>query len=188
MRILFFIFTMLAFGISGGLFFFDRASSDTFTKQGINNGPWTTNLAYGDKDADPLLKSSVARRGLLALNKSETVYFTADYDSAGDPLSDQCSYRVKGPSPKARWSSYTLYGEDNFLIPNKADKYSYLMPDDQAQVDFTITPKPTVDYSNIPSSGGGKLSLTLRLYNPTQEVYENLKTTPMPIITKEACL
>ncbi len=175
-------------GIISGTFFFFQAIEKSITDTGIENGPWVTNTAYGDKDADPFLKSGVARRGLMALKKSETVYFTAYTDSMGRALSDRCSYHIKGTAPETRWWSFTLYGDDNFLIDNIEDKYSIFMNPDSNEVDFVVAPDAPVNTQNwLSSRGGGELSITLRLYNPAPSVYDALAITPLPTITKGTC-
>jgi len=64
--------------------------------QSVHVGPWATNPAIGGGDADPYTKASIALHGLLALQQSEAVYYFANKDSSGEPLSGQCSDLVKG--------------------------------------------------------------------------------------------
>ena len=78
----------------------------------LRNGPWQTNLLIGSSTADPYIKTYIALTGLLALNKSETLYFEAHEDSAGKPLDGKCSYRIDGKDPDARWWSLTVYGSE----------------------------------------------------------------------------
>lgn len=49
-------------------------------------GPWETDLTIGSTQADPYTRARVAVAGLLALNRNETIYFTAHRDDAGDKL------------------------------------------------------------------------------------------------------
>jgi len=66
---------------------------------------WRSDFAIGSKAADPYTRARVARHGLLALAKSEAVYFTRTTDDAGAPLSDRCHYRLSGgPMPAGWWS------------------------------------------------------------------------------------
>ncbi len=180
--------SMVVAGIAAGAVAFGFMMERAITATGIQNGPWVTNTAYGDKDAPALLKAGVAKRGLFALKSSETVYYTAYTDSDGQALKDSCTYRVTGQAPATRWWSFTLYGGDNFLLDNEADIYSVFMDPVSRDVDFTISPDaPSGGGDWLQSKGGGKISVTLRLYNPEPEVYEALATTQLPSIEKEGC-
>ena len=91
---------------------------------GVTDGPWHTNLAIGASAGDALTRARVALHGLLALNRSETVYYTATADSQGARLDGGCTYRIAGRDPAARWWSITAYGPDDYLIPNPQHRYS----------------------------------------------------------------
>ncbi len=175
-------------GIALGLFAFKFASNIASSAHGITNGPWTTSTAYGDKDAGPLLKSAVAVSGLFALKASETIYYTANVDSAGAPLSDQCSYQVAGLSPASRWSSITLYAQDHFLIANADNRHSIFLPEPDTEFAFWVSPERPTTGDWLPSTGGGKVSMTLRVYSPAAAVYKNLASINLPSITRGACL
>ncbi|WP_306251725.1 DUF1214 domain-containing protein [Parvularcula sp. IMCC14364] len=188
MKTALYFFSMVIVGIIAGALSFSHLMDRAITATGVRNGPWITNTAYGDRDAPALLKAGVAMRGLFALKSSETVYYTAYTDSNGEPLSDGCTYRVRGAAPATRWWSFTLYGDDNFLIANDANIYSVFMDPESRVVDFTISPQqPRDDADWLPSGNGGAVSVTLRLYNPASTVYEALDTTPLPSITREDC-
>ncbi len=161
----------------------------------LQNGAWSTDPAIGSDTASPHARAAVARAGLLALNKSETVYFTAAIDDAGETLSTNCSYKLAGTPLATRWWSITAYGADHYLIPNTAKRYSQAMNTVVRDADnsFTITVNPDGSGVNgIPTgfdgSGEGEtFSLTLRLYNPDEETYSNLAGLALPTITRESC-
>ncbi len=161
----------------------------------LQNGAWSTDPAIGSETASPYARAAVARAGLLALNKSETVYFTAFTDDAGEPLNTKCSYRLDGQPLATRWWSITAYAADHYLIPNSANRHSQAMNTVSRNPDngFSITLSPQGGGENgIPTgfSGTGEgdsFSLTLRLYNPAEETYSNLETIALPTIAKEAC-
>ncbi|MEI9887029.1 MAG: DUF1254 domain-containing protein [Rhizomicrobium sp.] len=90
----------------------------------VSDGPWKTSLTTGSRDAGMYQRAAVAVHGLLALNRSETIYYTAGADSDGAALSGACVYRIDGRDPPARWWSITAYGADDYLIPNRAGLYS----------------------------------------------------------------
>lgn len=161
----------------------------------LQNGAWTTDPAIGSQTASPYARAAVARAGLLALNKSETVYFTAVSDDAGEGLSTKCSYRLDGTPLATRWWSITAYGADHYLIPNPAKRYSQAMNTVTrgAENGFTISVNPDGKGTNAIPTGfdgtgeGEAFSLTLRLYNPDEETYSNLEGLRLPTIVKESC-
>lgn len=158
---------------------------------GVRNGAWITNPLIGGSDADPYTRAAVARAGLLALNKTETVYFNASEDDAGEPLSTSCTYQVTGRPLASRWWSITAYGADHFLIPNEAKQYSQSMNSVTTRADggFQIQVGPDARGRDAIQTGndGAAFSLTLRLYNPAAEVYDNLASVVLPRIVKEGC-
>ena len=50
---------------------------------GVGAGGWYGSSVTGSVDADPWTRARVALTGLLALNKSQAIYFTTNVDSAG---------------------------------------------------------------------------------------------------------
>ncbi len=158
--------------------------------QGIRNGAWTTHPQIGSAKANIYIRAIVAEIGLFALDKKETVYFSADVDDKGDPLSADCDYLIAGRDMDTRWWSITVYDEDDFLIPNKWDRYSYNMNNVKRDVNrryrIRLSKRPGKgDW--LPTGGRGGMALTLRLYNPEPVVYENLGTIELPLIIKEGC-
>ncbi len=156
----------------------------------ILNGPWSTSLTFGSKSTGMYEKAIVAAVGLFALNKTETVYYSAFTDSKGENLNSKYSYRIEGENLDTRWWSLTVYGEDSFLIPNKINRYSYSMNNIKRESDgsYIIYLSSKQRNENWLPSGviEQNLSLTLRLYNPSPSVYENIETIRLPRIIKEA--
>lgn len=156
-------------------------------------GPWETSLVIGSKEADPYTRARVAVAGLLALNRSETVYFTAARDDTGGPLRVSCSYKVIGSDPPARWWSITLYGADHYLVPNDQDRYSYGGETVAREEDgtFVIAVGPDETEGNWIPTGDGQtgdtFTLTLRLYNPDENAARDPGGIALPQIAKEAC-
>lgn len=156
-------------------------------------GPWKSSLAIGSAEADPYTRARVAIGGLLALNRDETIYFTAARDDAGDTLDVSCTYKVTGSDPPARWWSITLYGADHYLVPNNQDRYSYGGESVTRGEDgmFVITVGPSETDGNWIPTGEGKtgntFTLTLRLYNPDENAARDPGGITLPQIAKEAC-
>jgi len=155
----------------------------------VADGPWRTSLSTGSTSGGMYLRASVAVHGLLALNRSETIYYTATQDGGGAPLDGACTYRLEGRDPPARWWSITAYGVDDYLIPNAAGVYSA----SQQSVTrgpggrFAVTvgrAKPVGDWIPV---AAGRFSLTLRLYNPDPAVAADPAHAPLPSLAKERC-
>lgn len=131
-------------------------------------GGWHSDFAIGSKDADPYTRVRVARHGLLALAQSEAVYFTRVADDAGQPLRDNCSYRLSGRAMPAGWWSITLYNASSMLPDNTDGALSI----DASRAglgawEAVIAPeRPAHAVHWISSRNAGQFDLTLRLYMP----------------------
>ncbi len=148
-----------------------------------------SSLLVGSAASGPYLRASVAVHGLLALNRSETIYDTASTDSAGDRLDGGCTYRLVGRDPAARWWSITAYGPDDYLIPNAANRYSVSKTSIVRDVDgafIAMVAKGQSGPNWIPVRNGA-FSLSLRLYNPAAAVSADPAKAALPAIAKAAC-
>jgi hypothetical protein len=155
----------------------------------ISNGPWKTSLETGSEESGPYQRASVALHGLFALNRSETIYYTANRDDDGAALSGSCIYRIIGRDPDSRWWSITAYGADDFLIPNRANRYSISKNSVNRRDDgsfISVASKGQAGANWIPV-GDGAFSLTLRLYNPGVAVLANPSGASLPSIKKASC-
>jgi len=156
----------------------------------VRVGPWSTNLAIGGPDADASTRARVALFGLLALDKKETIYFTARTDDAGERLSGSCTYVLKGNDLAARWWSVTAYGDDSYLIPNEANIYSFSKPSVKREADgsYIVRVSPVSQDGNwVPVAAGKTFDLTARFYNPAAAAVEKPEAVQLPSITKEGC-
>jgi hypothetical protein len=155
----------------------------------IADGPWRTSLATGSAESDPYQRASVAVHGLLALNRSETIYYMATTDSQGNLLAGNCIYRIAGRDPDTRWWSITAYGDDDYLIANRAHRYSVSKQSIVRRGDGTfvaIASRGQAGANWIPVSDG-RFSLTLRLYNPVTAIRENPSGANLPSIARASC-
>ena len=155
----------------------------------VGNGPWRTSLATESNAGSAALRASVAVHGLLALNRSETIYYTAATDSGGAPLSGSCIYTIEMGNPPARWWSITAYGADDYLIPNREGRYSASMNSVKRGADgsFFITVAKERLGDNFIPVGDGPFNLTLRLYNPAPAVAADPAHVALPHINREPC-
>lgn len=156
----------------------------------VSDGPWTMNLLTGSSQSGPYLRANIALHGLLALNRSETVYYTADHDSAGEWLDGNCIYRLEGREPSARWWSITAYGPDDYLMANKYNLWSISGETVQLKSDSTFA--ITVSKHRAPTNWipvtRGRFSLTLRLYNPGAGVVDDPANAMVPTIKRVVCV
>lgn len=179
----------LVAGIALGLF----ATWATVIRGGwagaVSDGPWQTSLATGSVKSGPYTRAKVAMHGLLALNRSETIYYTAAADSSGASLDGACTYDIVGRDPDARWWSITAYGADDFLIPNPVDRYSISKNSVLRAADgtFSATVGSAAHVQNWIPTARAPFSLTLRLYNPGASVQSESASASLPVIVKDSC-
>lgn len=156
---------------------------------GVSDGPWKTNLLIGSSGGGIYTRAAVAAHGLLALNRSETIYYSAYADDAGDRLDGNCTYLVAGRDPPTRWWSITAYAADDYLIPNPAHRYS--VSKNSATRDASGKFIATVSKKHLGRDwiavAGAPFSLTLRLYNPDAAVAADPAHVTLPAIKKVSC-
>ena len=155
----------------------------------VSDGPWKTSLTAGSAQSDPYKRAFVAVHGLFALNRSETVYYTATADSDGHVLDGDCRYEIAGRDPDARWWSITAYGPDDYLIPNPAHRYSV----SKTAIarggggDYAVQVGGDAGGDNWIPVGVGRFSLTLRLYNPGRSILLDPAHAVLPALKKVSC-
>lgn len=155
----------------------------------VQDGAWHTSLDTGSDEAGLYLRASVAVHGLLALNRSETMYYGATTDSNGVALDGKCTYRVRGTDPKTRWWSITAYAPDDYLIPNEAHRYAVSKNSVSRDPDgsFSVMVSRENGGENWIPVARGPFSLTLRLYNPEAVVSNDPAHAVLPTIEREVC-
>jgi len=155
----------------------------------VTDGPWRTSLLTGSTEGGMALRATIALHGLFALNRHETIYYTATTDSAGKKLDGACRYTITGRDLPARWWSITAYGADDFLIANKFQRYSVSKTSVVRGADgrFTVTASEDASAANQVATGDGAFSLTLRLYNPDPSVADDPAHVALPEIRESGC-
>jgi hypothetical protein len=153
-------------------------------------GPWRTGTDFGSSDAGAYTRAVVARNGLLALPAREARYYTAARDDEGRPLEGRCRYRISGGEAGGAWWSLTLYGADNFLVPNEAGIWSVgsaaMAPAERAS--WTILAAPDRQPGHwLPTGGVDRFDLTLRVYLPEDGGRSNLPRERLPHIERLGC-
>lgn len=125
---------------------------------------WRSDFAIGSEAADPYTRARIARHGLLALAKSEAVYFTRAVDDDGAPLREACSYRLRAGAMPAGWWSITLYDASSMLPGNTDNALS--INAGQGGTATIASRRPEGAGLWISSRNAGQFDLTLRLYMP----------------------
>lgn len=154
----------------------------------VRNGSWAINTNIGAQDTDPYVKAHVALHALLALNKSEAIYFVAAKDAAGEALRGGCTYKVSGQPIDARWWTITAYGADDFLIPGGEGHFAVSVNElGTGNFSFPIAPALSGDTTGLATGEAAHFSLLLRTYNPSPSLLNDPGSAALPVITKENC-
>lgn len=157
----------------------------------VKVGSWTAFPDIGTPDADPYSKARVARDGILALGRAEGLSFIAERDSSGAPLKRECSYRVEGSLPVARF--WTIHASDKAQIALKSgmrrdpDLHSLEVlrqPDNSVEIVVGAQPMPG---NWLAVSGVGDMNLVLTLYDTPIASSTGLSDIEMPRIVREQC-
>ncbi len=148
----------------------------------VDVGGWRSDFAIGSEAADPYTRARVARHGLLALAKSEAVYFTRAVDDAGAPLREACTYRLSGGPMPTGWWSVTLY-DSGSMLPANTDRALSIDAGRAGAGAWSaiIAPaRPEDERLWISSRNAGTFDLTLRLYDPAQALIADPEATLRP--------
>lgn len=151
---------------------------------------WVADWAIGAKGATPYMRAYVARYGLLALPKTEAVYFVRTVDDDGKALTSGCNYVVSGEAQMAKWWSITLYDNMGYLVTSLENAYSVDqtgLGDGDWSVEVSAEPSGS-SQAWLFSQGAGAFELMLRAYKPEQTLlekpYENFKP---PSVARLSC-
>jgi hypothetical protein len=151
---------------------------------------WAGNDRAGSVAADPYTRGIVASIGLLALNKTETIYFHRYEDEHGEQLREGCVYELHGSSLPARWWSLTIYAADEYLPVNGTRAFSI----DATQVvregdawTLRIGPEREGASNWISNASAGEFSLALRMYNPEAVALDDPAQVEFPSVTTVSC-
>lgn len=168
--------------IIGGYTAISNINSSTQNNEfSIKNGNWKVNPNMDLKDS--YQRAYISRIGVFALDDKEALYFLSSKDSDGNPLTSDFDYQISGTPPKGRYWSYTLYGEDYFLVKNDANIYT-INKENLTKDKPILVSSSKKDINWLPSGNETKFHITLRVYNPDESVYKNLESLELPIIKK----
>lgn len=184
------------FGALTALWFGGMISGGPSIGKAIDIDNWQSDWSIGSESANPYVRARVARNGLLGLRKEEAVYFLKTVDDDGEPLSEACTYRVSGGVLPAAWWSITLYDSESRLPMNEDahlsfDKTQAQQSNQGTETDwaFQVSPiAPETGTAWVSSKAGGAFDLTLRLYQPHQNLLDDPSgALPPPSIERVSC-
>jgi hypothetical protein len=149
----------------------------------IRIGAWTTNRLAGSSAANALTRARIAMHGILAMHRRETIYFFSSSDDLGNPLDPNHDWEIIGHGFDCRWWSFTLYDEDYQLIESLSRRYSVhsdnvaLSPDGSYRI---VISRANPGTNWLASGNAKRLMVTIRLYNPSQSVLDDVRSVALP--------
>jgi hypothetical protein len=154
-------------------------------------GEWVTYPDIGTPAADPYSRARISREGVLSLGAAEGLAFVAERDSERQTLRRNCSYRIEGIFPPARF--WTLYASDEALgvlsnghrRPPAFHAYQALRNVDNSLA-ISIGPHP-VPGNWLPVGGRGAMSLVLSLYDTPVANRSGVADAKLPRIIRTGC-
>jgi hypothetical protein len=185
------VFAALAIAIGGGAWSLRYALDHGFGMETLTVGPWQANPDLGTPDASAYAKAVVARRGELPLGRAEGLAFHASEDSSGKALERNCSYRIAGQLPAARF--WTLHAADPQMRPlpetglrQAALQSMAVLHDTDDAVVVTASAHPTPG-NWLPLSGAGRMILVLALYDTPIASSTEISRVLLPRISRLGC-
>ncbi len=180
-----FLFVLLALIIGVALAVYRIAgfeSNDAF----FHNGSWigSKHLPLGK---DNLLTAQVSCFALFALPSEEAIYLFAKRDEQQHKFHSKNDYTITGNIYQihANYWSITAYGKDLFLIPNRAERYSFnnstIKTDSAGNFSIAVSSKEKPG-NWLPAPDDAQFGLVLRIYKGEKDFIEQLDTTALPEI------
>jgi hypothetical protein len=182
-----FLTLMLGGGAIGGWLAERRAQTNTGKNPNeIKLGAWTTNRLAGSSAANALTRARIATHGILAMHRKETIYFFASQDDLGNPLDPDHDWEIRGRGFDCRWWSFTLYDEEDQLIESPSRRYSVhsdnVAPEADGSYRIVISRADPGVANWLAAGNARKLMVTIRLYNPSQAVLDDVRSVGLPSI------
>lgn len=190
-RVPFLIAIALAIAFGGGIWSTLVALDATVGFGAIKLGPWEAFPEVQTAKADPYAKSHRANAGKLIYASAEGLVFTAATDETGARLSGNCSYRLTGHTPPARF--WTLFASAPGAAPPsvrsdlpRALNSRIVLRDEDGRFDIAIsaTARPG-NWLAVPAAGSFRLTLTL--FDTPTAGSSGLIDLTMPRLEKTGC-
>ncbi len=166
-RVPFLVAIALAIAFGGGIWSTRLALDATVGFGAIRLGPWEAFPEAQTAEADPYAKSHRANAGKLIYATAEGLSFTAMTDDGGGRLTANCTYRLTGQTPTARF--WTLFATGQSGLPPSADADLPLAlnsrmvlrePDGSLDITISANARPG-NWLAVATPGPFRLTLTL---------------------------
>ena len=162
-----------------------------FRNNGVEAGNgWRTQLNAARFGYDWFQRTATAKGNMFSNVPGETMYFGADFDSAGERLTGDKAYAVTFPAgelpPVDGFWSLTLYNPQHLFHPNELDRYSLgtkntsLVPDADGGLTILVqadNPGGAQEANWLPAPEG-EFSLYIRAYWPKPAIPNGEWTPP----------
>lgn len=150
---------------------------------------WTAYPDAGSPQADPYSKARVAREADLPLGRAEGISFSTARDSGGEPLRRQCSYRIEGEVPSARfWTVHVATPDAAGAPAGRAAALSSQALLREADGSFLVVASPHPSPGNwLALDGQGAMRLVLTLYDTPVASNEDIAETELPQVLRIGC-
>ena len=190
-RVPFLIAIALAIAFGGGIWSTLVALDATIGFGAIRLGAWEAFPEAQTAKADPYAKSHRANAGKLLYASAEGLVFTAAVDETGARLTGNCSYRLTGHTPPARF--WTLFAAAPGAAPPSAQSdlpralnSRIVLRDGDGGFDIVMsaTAKPG-NWLAVPEAGPFRLTLTL--FDTPTAGSSGLIDLSMPRIERTGC-
>lgn len=185
------LFVALALGAALGLASAWMAVRGGLAFGAARAGPWVAYPHRGGLDRDPYAAAALARTGETPFDVAEGVAFRATADSSGAPLHGGCAYRLSGTVPPARFWTLAVTDAKGRLVANPAARHGFtsaeLVRAETGGFEIMLAPQARPGMW-LPTSGLGKLTLSLRLYDSSASAAAGaLKAADLPRIERLDC-
>lgn len=157
----------------------------------ISVAGWVAYPEAGTPQADPYSKARIAREATLPLGQAEGLPFFTARDAGGDSLRRDCTYRIEGQFPPARFWTLQVAAADRLQRASSRDRstgltsYGIIREGDNAVV---VTASRSAAAGNwLPLDGSGPMTLVLTLYDTPVASNENIGEIPLPQVLKVGC-
>lgn len=155
-----------------------------------SKGPWTVWPTAVQPRIDPYTRAHQLFYAFLPPNRFETLEFEARIDSDGRGLDENCTYRVRGPMPRARWWSLLAVSGDRQSEEPEHRSHGLIAqqvvyePDGTFQVVLSSEPQ-TGNWIKPPDSGPPVL--LMRLYSPEPALRRGPLGGDLPAVERQVC-
>lgn len=191
LRIIFIATVTLVIALGGGAYsaWYAVRHFDGFAAYRV--GDWTAYPKRGTAEADPYSRARDAREGALPLGAAEGIAFFAYEDDDGAPLARNCTYRIEGNSPPARFWTLHAAGRNQIPLDAATGLPSTLHSEEiirKQNGDFVISVSPKAQPGNwLAVSGEGDMTLVMTLYDTPASGDSGLIGLKFPAVRKVGC-